>query len=140
MTRPAPVPDTTTVHVPFRLLKRGGCKEIQVPLGSRQKHNSDNTLVKALTRAFRWKRILESGAFNTVWNALHDVVAKRTAALVAQMALDKLLIPPVFLGHRAPSASGASKPPGVSALQAAINEGAADHSGAWPVDQNENES
>ena len=66
MTRPASIPDTFTVHVPFRLVKRGGRKEMHVPVGARQQRNPDNTLVKALARAFRWKRLLESGEFATL--------------------------------------------------------------------------
>ena len=31
MTRAAPRPDTVTLHVPFRLPKRGGRKEMQLP-------------------------------------------------------------------------------------------------------------
>ena len=31
MTRGAPIPDTVTLHVPFRVLKRGGRKEMQMP-------------------------------------------------------------------------------------------------------------
>jgi hypothetical protein len=63
MTRPAPIPETVTLHVPFRLVKRGGRKEMQLPEGTTQPRVADSTLVKALARAFRWKRMLESGEF-----------------------------------------------------------------------------
>ncbi len=66
MTRAKPVPETVTLHVPFRIVKRGGRKEMQLPEGSARPHKADNTLVKALARAFRWKRILESGEFTTI--------------------------------------------------------------------------
>jgi len=66
MTRGAPIPETVTLHVPFRLVKRGGRKEMQLPEGATQPRRTDNTLVKALARAFRWKRILESGEFATI--------------------------------------------------------------------------
>ena len=66
MTRGAPIPDTVTLHVPFRIVKRGGRKEMQLPHGAVQPCKSDSTLVKALARAFRWKRMLESGEFATV--------------------------------------------------------------------------
>ncbi|MBC7152821.1 MAG: hypothetical protein H5U22_25960 [Rhizobium sp.] len=59
-------PDTITLHVPFRLVKRGGRKEVQLPDGAPVQHRTDNTLVKALARAFRWKRMLESGEFATI--------------------------------------------------------------------------
>jgi len=66
MTRGAPIRETVTLHVPFRVVKRGGRKEMQLPRGSAQPRRTDNTLVKALARAFRWKRMLESGEFATI--------------------------------------------------------------------------
>lgn len=61
-----PIPDTVTLHVPFHIVKRGGRKEMQLPEGTVQAPRMDNTLVKALARAFRWKRMLESGEFATI--------------------------------------------------------------------------
>ena len=66
MTRAKPVPETVTVHIPFRLVKRGGRKEMHMPDGASSQRRMDNTLVKALARAFRWKRMLESGEFVTI--------------------------------------------------------------------------
>lgn len=66
MTRSSPIPETVTLHVPFRVVKRGGRKEMQMPEGGNETHKTDNTLVKALARAFRWKRMLESGEFATI--------------------------------------------------------------------------
>ncbi len=66
MTRSKPIPDTLTVHVPFCLVKRGGRKEMQMPEGAALSRGTDNVLVKALARAFRWKRMLESGEFATI--------------------------------------------------------------------------
>lgn len=66
MTRGAPIPDSVTLHVPFRVVKRGGRKEMQIPYGAVQPCRTDSTLVKALARAFRWKRMLESGEFATI--------------------------------------------------------------------------
>ena len=66
MTRGTPIPDTVTLHVPFRVVKRGGRKEMHLPEGVAQPRRTDNTLVKALARAFRWKRMLESGEFVTI--------------------------------------------------------------------------
>ncbi|NAZ35197.1 hypothetical protein [Rubellimicrobium sp. CFH 75288] len=65
MTRPAPA-DTVTLRVPFRLAKRGGRKEMRLPEGIAPPRRPDDALVKALARAFRWKRMLESGEFVTV--------------------------------------------------------------------------
>ncbi len=72
MTRANPIPDVVTVRVPFRVIKRGGRKEMRLPEGAAPARKPDNTLVKALARAFRWKRMLDSGAFATI-----DELAKR---------------------------------------------------------------
>lgn len=56
--------DTTiTVHVPFRVRKRGGRKLMVSPDGTTEpaRPRVDNSLVKALARAHRWKRMLEDG-------------------------------------------------------------------------------
>jgi len=37
-----------------------------LPDSATQPRKTDNTLVKALARAFRWKRMLESGEFATI--------------------------------------------------------------------------
>lgn len=64
--QPPTKPDTLTLHVPFRFVKRGGRKEMQMPVGATHSRRTDNTLVKALARAFRWKRMLESGEVTTI--------------------------------------------------------------------------
>lgn len=66
MSRAKPISETVTLHVPFRVVKRGGRKEMQMPDGATQPRKTANTLVKALARAFRWKRMLESGEFATI--------------------------------------------------------------------------
>lgn len=66
MTRGVSIPDTVTLHVPFRVMKRGGRKEMQLPGGVTHSRRTDNTLVKALARAFRWKKMLESREFATI--------------------------------------------------------------------------
>ena len=66
MTRGTPFPDTVTLHVPFRIVKRGGRKEMQMPEGAVPSRRTDSALVKALARAFRWKRMLESGEFASI--------------------------------------------------------------------------
>ena len=66
MTRGMTIPETVTIHIPFRVVKHGGRKEMQLPDSAAQPRRTDNTLVKALGRAFRWKRMLESGEFATI--------------------------------------------------------------------------
>lgn len=59
--------DVMTVQVPFRLVKRGGRKEMVLPVGATpQKATPDSTIIKAFARAFRWKKMLESGEFATL--------------------------------------------------------------------------
>jgi hypothetical protein len=57
------------VRIPFAIKKRGGRKQVILPDGLMpppvpQKPNS--ALVKAIARAFRWRDLLESGAFETI--------------------------------------------------------------------------
>ena len=59
---------TITVRIPFKLRMRGGRKLVITPDGSDWRTDQpriDNALVKALGRAFRWRRLLESGAYAT---------------------------------------------------------------------------
>ena len=58
--------DIMSVHIPITLRKHGGRKEIIFPDDATARRKPDNTLVKALARAFRWKRMLESGEFATI--------------------------------------------------------------------------
>jgi hypothetical protein len=66
MTRAQAIPDTITVHVPFSLVKRGGRKEMVLPVDRSTPRQTDDTLIKALARAFRWKRMLDTGEYATI--------------------------------------------------------------------------
>jgi hypothetical protein len=60
---------TLTVRVPFAIKKRGGRKLVIAPDGapwSPPRARIDNTLVKAIARAHRWKRLLEGGHYASV--------------------------------------------------------------------------
>lgn len=60
---------TLTVRVPLAIKKRGGRKLVIAPDGapwSPPHAHIDNTLVKAIARAHRWKRKLESGEFASI--------------------------------------------------------------------------
>ena len=87
MTRVQAISNTITVHVPFRLVKRGGRKEMVLPIGRPMPRNVDETLVKALARAFRWKRMLESGEFGTISDlAQHERIAAPYLTRVFRLA------------------------------------------------------
>jgi hypothetical protein len=88
MSRAKPVPETVTVHIPFRLVKRGGRKEMQMSDGASSQRKIDNTLIKALARAFRWKRMLESGEFTTIAElAEHEGIAPSYLTRVLRLTL-----------------------------------------------------
>lgn len=72
-----PVPETLTVQVPFTIRKRGGRKAMVLPEGIvARPMRVDSTLVKALARAFRWKKMIESGEFTN----LGDLAAREKIA------------------------------------------------------------
>jgi hypothetical protein len=61
---------TLVVRIPMRFQRRGGRKRIVTPDGCQivptSKPQPDGTLVKALARAHRWQRVLESGEYGTL--------------------------------------------------------------------------
>ena len=61
---------TLVVRIPMRFQRRGGRKRIVAPDGSEivpsSKPQPDNTLLKALARAHRWRRMLEGGEYGTL--------------------------------------------------------------------------
>ena len=57
---------TLTVHIPMPCQRRGGRKVILAPDGDAvvpAKPRPDETLIRALARAHRWKRMLEEVSF-----------------------------------------------------------------------------
>lgn len=62
--------DTITVHVPLAFARRGGRKQIvlpdDAPSWAPPCARVDNTMVKAIARGFRWRKLLETGVHNTV--------------------------------------------------------------------------
>ncbi len=67
--RPAAV-TSIMVHVPMTIRQRGGRNLVVAPDGAPAwaptRARIDTTMVKALARAFRWRRMLETGAVSTV--------------------------------------------------------------------------
>ena len=61
--------DTLTIRIPIRLQRRGGRKLIMTPKGAAMptpKPRPDETLIKALVRAHRWRRQIESGKAKSI--------------------------------------------------------------------------
>jgi hypothetical protein len=61
---------TITVHIPITLRHQGGRKQVVTPPGATPwiptPSRVDNTIVKAIVRAHRWRDMLESGRHATV--------------------------------------------------------------------------
>ena len=58
-----------TIKIPFTVRKRGGRKLVLAPDGAPMPPAAphiDSTLVKAIARAFRWQRMLETGQYATI--------------------------------------------------------------------------
>jgi hypothetical protein len=61
--------ETLTIRIPMRLQRRGGRKLIMTPEGTAAptpKPRRDDTLIKALVRAHRWRRRIESGKARSI--------------------------------------------------------------------------
>jgi hypothetical protein len=64
-----PVATLGLIRIPIRLRRRGGRKLIMTPKGAAApapKPRPDETLVKALVRAHRWRRRIESGQARSI--------------------------------------------------------------------------
>lgn len=57
---------TLTVVIPLRVKPRGGRKAMVTPGVLALERRQDITLIKAVARAFRWRRMLETGRFATI--------------------------------------------------------------------------
>jgi hypothetical protein len=61
---------TITVHIPMTLRHQGGRKQVVTPAGATPwiptPSRVDNTIVKAIVRAHRWRELLESGRYATL--------------------------------------------------------------------------
>jgi hypothetical protein len=61
------IPARITVQVPLRFVSRGGRKTVFVPVSDAtpQRHH-DNALLKALARAYRWRKLIEDGEYASI--------------------------------------------------------------------------
>jgi len=61
--------NTITISIPIKMRKRGGRKLVLAPDGANWAPAGpkvDNVMVKALARAFRWRKLLEAGTHATI--------------------------------------------------------------------------
>ncbi|MBK8211905.1 MAG: hypothetical protein IPK78_20125 [Rhodospirillales bacterium] len=84
--------DTITVFIPMTWKRRGGRKVIIAPDGgdawAPAKARPDETLIRALARAHRWKRMLEEGTHNSSTElAEAEKVSRRYVNRIVQITL-----------------------------------------------------
>jgi hypothetical protein len=92
---PAPDPAVVTIKVPFAVRKRGGRKLVLAPDGAPVPPPApqvDGTLVKAIARAFRWQKMLETGKYATIKEIAK--VEKINQSYVSRVLRLTLLAPP----------------------------------------------
>jgi hypothetical protein len=60
--------ETIIVHIPLTVRKRGGRKRVVTPDGAEwaPRPRVDNAMVKAIARAFRWRKMLDEDAHATL--------------------------------------------------------------------------
>ena len=86
-------PPMLTVHIPLTVRRRGGRKVVIAPDGTEAPASGvaariDSTLVKALARAFRWRRMLESGVVATVGEiATREKINKSYVSRILRLTL-----------------------------------------------------
>lgn len=87
MNKTPAIPDTVTVTIPFRVAKRGGRKEVQLPPGANNR-SPDYTLIKAVARAYRWRQIIENGEMGTIAElAEHEKISPSYLTRVMRLTL-----------------------------------------------------
>jgi hypothetical protein len=102
--------DTLTIRIPIRLRRRGGRKLIMTPEGvaaPTPKPRRDDTLTKALVRAHRWRRQIESGKAKSITDLAEQ--ERVTDAYVCRLLPLTCLAPDLveaILDGRQPKASG----------------------------------
>jgi hypothetical protein len=85
--------ETITIHIPMTFRKHGGRKLVVTPDGAEwaPRPRVDNAMVKALVRAFRWRKQLDEGVHAT----LDDLAkAKGIAASYVSRLLQLTLLAP----------------------------------------------
>jgi len=89
--------DIITVRIPMEFRKRGGRKQVIAPDDTAPWvppcARVDNTMVKALARAFRWRRLLEAGTYGTVREIA--AVEKVNSSYVSRILRITLLAPDI---------------------------------------------
>ena len=99
--------ETITVHIPLTFRKRGGRKLVVTPDGAAwaPRPRVDNAMVKAIARAFRWRKMLDTGAHATLEDlARAEGVAPSYVSRVLRLTLLAPEIVEAILDGRQPAA------------------------------------
>jgi hypothetical protein len=99
---------TLTVRVPLALSRRGGRKVILTPAGGSawapRQTRIDNSLIKAIARAHRWKRMMESGAYASITDlAAAEKINQSFICRVLRLTLLAPIIVEAIVDGRQPS-------------------------------------
>ena len=98
--------ETITVHLPLTFRKRGGRKLVVMPDGAEwaPRPRVDNVMVKALARAFRWRKMLDDGVYATIEElAKSKGIAKTYVSQVLRLMLLAPEIVAAILDGRQPA-------------------------------------
>jgi hypothetical protein len=106
---PAPESAVVTIKVPFAVRKHGGRKLVlapdcaPVPLLMPQ---VDSTLVKAIARAFRWRKLLETGDYGTIEElaATEKINASYVSRILRMTLLAPDIVEAILTGKHDPKA------------------------------------
>ena len=100
--------DSVTVHIPMTFRKRGGRKQVIAPDGhpswAPPRARIDNTMVKALARAFRWRKMIETGVVATVTEvaARERINASYVSRVLRLTLLAPEIVEAILDGRQAP--------------------------------------
>ena len=102
------VGDTITVRVPMIFRRRGGRKQVIAPDAAAAwmlpRARVDNAMVKALARAFRWRKLLETSAYCSVAElAAAEAINKSYISRVLRLTLLAPEIVEAILDGRQPA-------------------------------------
>jgi hypothetical protein len=100
---------TITVHIPITLRHQGGRKQVVTPPGAAPwiptPSRVDNTIVKAIVRAHRWRDMLESGRYATVRDlAKAEAINESYLGRILLLTLFSPTLPEAILERKQPAA------------------------------------
>jgi hypothetical protein len=106
--KPAKGAEVVRVHVPFAIRKRGGRKLVLVPGGGTDhvpdRPRVDNAMIKALARAFRWRKLLETGVYGTIEDlaTAEKINCSYISRILRLTLLAPVVVDAVCQGHQPP--------------------------------------